>query len=70
MVAVVRTVLYVCCMVIAFLCLIAALTITAAVVTNKLPDPQAWMAVVYFVLVGGFAWTGGRAARRGLSSSD
>ena len=46
MTAYLRTVLYLCCMVIALMCGIAALTITVAIVTDKLPDPQAWMAVV------------------------
>jgi len=68
MIAVLRTVLYVCCMVIAFMCLIAALTITVAIATNKLPDPQAWMSVVFFAIMGCFAWIGGRTARRDLSN--
>jgi hypothetical protein len=57
----VRTVLYVCCMVIALMCLVAAVTITVAIAMNKLPDPQAWMAVLFFILVGGFAWIAGRS---------
>ena len=61
MIAYLRTVLYVCCMVIAAMCGIAALTIAAAIVTKKLPDPQAWMAVVFFAAAGGAAWTAGRA---------
>ena len=62
MIAYLRTVLYVCCMVIASMCVIAALTIAVAIVTKKLPDPQAWMAVVFFAAAGGAAWTAGRAA--------
>jgi hypothetical protein len=59
-----RIVLYRCCMAIAFMCGIAALTITVAIVANKLPDdPQAWMAAVFFVAVGVAAWIAGRAAR-------
>jgi hypothetical protein len=51
-------------MAIAFMCGIAALTITVAIVANKLPDdPQAWMAAVFFVAVGVAAWIAGRAAR-------
>jgi hypothetical protein len=50
-------------MTIAFVCGIAALTILAALLTNKLQDPQAWMAVVFFVTAGCCAWAVGRAAR-------
>jgi hypothetical protein len=58
-----RAVLYRCCMAIAFMCGIAALTITVAIVANKLPeDPQAWMAAVFFAAVGGATWIAGRAA--------
>jgi hypothetical protein len=58
-----RAVLYQCCMVLALMCGIAALTITVAIVTNKLPDSQAWMSVVFFAAAGGAAWIAGRAAR-------
>ena len=68
MTAYLRTVLYLCCRVIALMCGIAALTITVAIVTDKLPDPQAWMAVV-FTAAGGAAWTVGRAARWDWSRS-
>jgi len=51
------------------MCGIAALTITVAIVTNKLPDPQAWMAVVFFAAAGGAAWTAGRAPRWDWSNS-
>jgi hypothetical protein len=47
-----RTVLYWCCMAIAWMSGIAALTITVAIATNKLPDPQAWMAAVFFTAAG------------------
>jgi hypothetical protein len=57
-----RTVLYGCCMVIALMSAIAALTIAVAIVTNKLADPQSWMAVVFFAAVGAAAWIAGRAA--------
>jgi hypothetical protein len=63
MIARLRMVLYRCGMAIALICGIAALTILAAIFTNKLPDSQAWMAVVFFAAVGGFAWIVGRAAR-------
>jgi hypothetical protein len=50
-------------MAIALMCGIAALTITVAIVANKLPeDPQAWMAAVFFAAVGGATWIAGRAA--------
>jgi hypothetical protein len=42
------------------MCGIAVLTIAVAIVTNKLPDSQAWIAVVFFAAVGGAAWTAGR----------
>jgi energy-converting hydrogenase Eha subunit A len=58
-----RTVLYWCCMAIALISGIAALTITVAIVTNKLPDSEAWMAVAFFAAAGGAAWIAGRAAR-------
>jgi hypothetical protein len=50
-------------MAIALMSGIAALTITVAIVANKLPDSQAWMAVMFFAAAGGAAWTAGRAAR-------
>jgi hypothetical protein len=55
--------LYRCSVAIAFMCGIAALTILAALVTNKLSDSEAWIAVVFFAVVGGFSWMVGRAAR-------
>jgi hypothetical protein len=57
-----RTVLYRFCLFIALACGIAALTITAAIVTNKLQDSQAWMSVMFFVAVGVAAWIAGRTA--------
>jgi hypothetical protein len=44
------------------MCGIAALTITVAIVTSKLPDSQAWMAAVFFAAVGVAAGIAGRAA--------
>jgi hypothetical protein len=58
-----RTVLYWCCMAIALMSGIAALTITVAIATNKLPDPLAWMAAVFFTAAGGVALIAGGAAR-------
>jgi hypothetical protein len=66
MIAFLRTVLYQCCMAIALMSGIAALTITAAITTNKLPDSQAWMAAVFFAAVGGAAWIAGSAAKVGI----
>ena len=63
MIAFLRMVLYQCCMLIVLMCGIAALTITVAIVTNKLLDSQAWMAVVFFAAVGSAAWIAGSAAR-------
>jgi hypothetical protein len=63
MIAFLRMVLYRCGMAIAFICGIAALTILAAIVTNKLPNSQAWMAVASFAAVGGLAWIVGGAVR-------
>jgi hypothetical protein len=57
-----RTALYWCCMAIALMSGIAAVTITAAIITNELPDSQAWMAAVFFAAVGGAAWIAGNAA--------
>jgi hypothetical protein len=48
---------------IAFVCGIAALTILVAIVTNKLQDPQAWTAVVFFAAAGCWAWVAGWMAR-------
>jgi len=62
MIARLRMVLYRCGMAISFMCGIAALTILAALVTNKLSDSEAWIAVVFFAVVGGFSWMVGRAA--------
>ena len=50
-------------MTIAFVCGIAALMILTALVTDKLQDPQAWTAVVFYVTPGCCAWAVGRAAR-------
>ena len=63
MMAFLRMVLYRSGMTIAFICGIAALTILAALITNRLSDSEAWIAVVFFAVVGGFSWMVGRAAR-------
>jgi hypothetical protein len=61
-------VLYWCGLAIAFICWIAALTILAAIVTDKLSDSGAWMAVVFFVAVGFSCWLVGRTAKSTLAS--
>ena len=63
-------VLYWCGLAIAFICWIAALTILAAIVTDKLADSGAWMAVVFFVAVGSFCWLVGRTAKSVLAGDD
>ena len=50
-------------MTIAFMSGMAALTITVAIATNKLPDPQAWMSAVFFIAAGGVALLAGSMAR-------
>jgi hypothetical protein len=60
-------VLYWCGLATAFICWIAALTILAAIVTDKLSDSGAWMAVVFFAVFGGIAWVAGHAARSFLA---
>jgi hypothetical protein len=60
-------VLYWCGLVIALLCEIAALTILAAIITNKLSDSEAWIAAMFFAVIGGFSWLAGRAAKSALA---
>ena len=61
-------VLYWCGLAIAFICWIAALTISVAIVTDKLSDSGAWMAVVFFVAVGSSCWLVGRTVKSALAS--
>jgi hypothetical protein len=61
-------VLYWCGLAIAFICWIAALTISVAIVTDKLSDSGAWMAVVFFVAVGSSCWLVGRTMKSALAS--
>jgi hypothetical protein len=63
MVARVGMILYWCGLTIASMCAIAAFTILAAILTNKLSDSEAWIAAVFFVVVGGLSWLAGRAAK-------
>jgi hypothetical protein len=57
-----REVLYLCCISLAFLCGIAAVTIAVAIASNTLSDPQAWMAVVFFAAAGVASWIAARSA--------
>lgn len=66
-----RTIVGVCCAVLAISSWIAAITIIVAIATKRLPgEPDAWMSAVFFVAVGGLAWTGGRAAMNSLFDRD
>jgi hypothetical protein len=58
-----REAFFICCMVIAVVSEIAAATIAVAIVANKLSDPQAWMAAVFFAAIGVDSWIAGNAAR-------
>ena len=58
-----REAVHVCGLVVACLCAIAALTIAVAIVANKLSDPQAWKAVLFFAAIGCASWIAARAAR-------
>jgi hypothetical protein len=63
MIPLLRAVVHRCCTAIALMCGIAALTIMVAIATNKLPDPEAWMAAVFFIAAGGAALLAAAAAR-------
>jgi hypothetical protein len=62
-IAVLREILHVCCMAIAFLCGIAVVTIALAIAANKLQEPLAWKAVLFFAATGIASWIAGRAAK-------
>jgi len=52
---------YWCSMAMTFICEVAAITILAAIGTNNLQDEsENWMAVWFFAVAGGIAWTVGR----------
>jgi hypothetical protein len=55
-------VLYWCGLAIASLCEIAAIVVVVLIVTNKAAS-EAWMAFVFFAVVGGLSWLAGRAAK-------
>jgi len=64
MIARIAKILYWSCLAITFMCEIAALTILTAIAMNKIvPDSDAWMAVVFVALFGGFAWIVSRVGR-------
>jgi hypothetical protein len=56
-------VLYWCGLAIASLCEIAAVGVVAIIVTNKNSASEAWLAVLFFAVVGGISWLAGRAAK-------
>jgi hypothetical protein len=62
MIARLGMVLYWCGLAIASLCEIAAFAILAMSLTNKSAS-EAWMAAVFFAIVGGASWLAGRAAK-------
>jgi hypothetical protein len=63
MIARLGMVLYWCGLAIASLCEIAAAVVLVMVVTNKNSAAEAWLAVAFFAIVGGFSWLAGRAAK-------
>ena len=63
MIARLGMVLYWCGLAIASLCELAALTMLAMLIANKLSAPEAWMGVVFLAVVGGLTWLAGRAAK-------
>jgi hypothetical protein len=57
------TVLCGCSLAIALVCWIAALTIFTAIITGKLSDSNAWIAMMFFTAVGCISWLVGREAK-------
>ena len=54
-----------CALAIALICEIAAVTVLAAIFTNKLSDySEAWMAVWFFAVFAGIAWIIGATSTR------
>jgi hypothetical protein len=58
-----REALFLCGMVTAIVCGIAAATIAVAIATNQLTGSQDWMAVAFFAAVSVAAWIAGSAAK-------
>jgi hypothetical protein len=56
-------VLYWCGLAVAVLCEIAAVVVLVMVLTNNNSASEAWLAAVFFAVVGGFSWLSGRAAK-------
>jgi hypothetical protein len=52
-----------CSLAIALVCWIAALTIFTAIITGKLSDSNAWIAMMFFAAVGCVSWLVGRGAK-------
>jgi hypothetical protein len=57
-------VVYLISLAMAWMCGLAAITISAAIVTGKLTDPEAWMTAVFLAAVGCLSWFLCRAAWR------
>jgi hypothetical protein len=55
---------YLVSLAIALMCGLAAVTISAAIVTGKLTDPETWMTAVFLAAVGCLSWLLSRAAWR------
>jgi hypothetical protein len=55
-------VLYWCGLAIASLCEIAAIAVLVIIITNNLSTSEAWIAAVFFAVIGGLSWLAGRAA--------
>jgi hypothetical protein len=70
MLARLRTVFYWCSLAIALVCWIAALTILTAIITGKLSDSNAWIAMMFFAAVGCICWLAGRGAKYLLDDID
>jgi hypothetical protein len=54
---------YWCGLAVASLCELVAFAILVMSITNKLSAAEAWMAAVFFAVVGGLSWLAGRAAK-------
>jgi hypothetical protein len=50
--------------------LIAAVTIFTAIITGKLSDSNAWIAMIFFAAVGCISWLVGRGAKYVLDDID
>jgi hypothetical protein len=66
MIAHLGIVLYWCGLAIAFLCEIAAIIVLMVIAIDP-PASDAWLALVFFAVVGVFSWLAGRAAKHVLA---